>query len=129
MKKILLLTLLLAAGCKAPMRTIKFDSDPPGGRVFLTMGANEDMAKGGRNYLGTTPFTWTTRVNGDGSFKYESGIPFYSDFVQSAVVFTCEPPSNATNLFTKREVFHTNTDWQKGNSAPQGVFFDMTRPN
>jgi hypothetical protein len=121
---------LLAAGCAAPTRTIKFDSDPQGAHVFMTMGANEDMAKNGRDYLGVTPFTWTTEVNGDGSFKTDrSAIPFYSSFVQSVVVFTAEPPSGATNLYTKREVFHGNADYQKGNNAPQGVFFDLTKPN
>lgn len=131
MKNSLLLVLLLAAGCGTPpMRTINFDSDPPGAHVFMQMGPNEkSIGTADRSYLGTTPFSWTTEVNGDGSFKTSgSGIPFYSSFVQPVVIFTADPPSSATNLFEKKEVFHGNTDYQKGN-APQGVFFDLTKPN
>lgn len=112
------------------MRTIKFDSEPQGARVFMTQGANQDIAKGqGRNYLGTTPFAWTTEVNGDGTFKTESSaIPFYSDYVKPVVVFVAEPPTSSTNLFSKREVFHGSADWQPGNKTPDGVFFDLTKP-
>lgn len=126
----LLLALIIAAGCKAPTRQIRFESEPSGGRVFMLTGANEGIASGsGRNFLGTTPFVWTTEVNGDGTFKTErSGIPFYSDFVQPVVVFLCEPPTAATNLYAKREVFHGKTDWQSGSDAPAGVFFDLSKP-
>jgi hypothetical protein len=130
MKKFLFAALLLVAGCATPMRTIKFDSDPPGAHVFVTTGANKgEASKEGRNYLGTTPFSWTTEVNGDGSFKMaDNGIPFYNNFVRSVVVFTAEPPGAATNLFTRHETFKASSDYQKG-AAPDGVFFDMTRPD
>ncbi len=130
MKTTILLIPLLLVGCATPVRVIKFDSEPQGARVFLTMGANEDMAKGtGRNFLGTTPFTWTTEVNGDGSFKMErTHIPFYSDWVKPVAVFTAEPPSASTNLFTKREVYHGNANFQGGSQAPEGIFFDLTKP-
>jgi hypothetical protein len=129
MKKLFPLAFLFVVGCAAPTRTINFNSQPQGAHVFFTTGANEDMAQSGRNFIGTTPFSWTTEVNGDGTFKTQgSAIPFYSDFVQSAVVFTAEPPAGSTNLFTKREVFHGNSAWQHGNNAPQGVFFDLTKP-
>jgi len=132
--KFLPFTLLAAcsfslAGCKTlpPTRTIKLDSDPPGARVFVTRGRDQGDAKsGGRNYVGTTPCQWTVEVNKDGTFKKpDEGIPFYSDFVQSVVMFTAEPPSGATNLFTQREVFHNAAEFQPGNNAPDGVFFDM----
>jgi hypothetical protein len=72
-------------GCAAPTKTIKFDSEPRGARVFQVIGANEDSANKskGRNFLGVTPFDWTTEVNGDGTFQARStAVPFYSDFVQ-----------------------------------------------
>jgi len=120
---------VLLAGCATPTRTIKFDSDPEGARIFLTMGADENMAKGARNYLGTTPFTWTTKVNGDGTFKLEhTGIPVFSSFIQPVAVFTAEPASGQTNLFSKREVYHGNATFQGGNKAPEGMFFDLTKP-
>jgi hypothetical protein len=120
---------LLLCGCAAPTRLIKFDSEPRGARIFLTIGADENMAKGARNFLGMTPFTWTTEVNGDGTFKVEhAAIPVFSDFIQSVAVFTAEPPSGQTNLFTKREVYRGNAAYQRGNKVPEGIFFDLTKP-
>lgn len=130
MKKVLLLSvLLMIAGCATPTKVIKFDSDPPGARVFVGYGENEDIAKGGRNYIGQTPFQWTTEIDGDGTFRRNGGgIPFYSDFVQSVMVFTFEPPSTETNLFSHREVFHLKTGFQPGKKVPDGIFFDMRKP-
>jgi hypothetical protein len=128
-KFLLPLAAIILAGCAAPMKTINFDSQPQGARVFMTTGKNEDSAKGGRNYLGTTPFQWTTETEGDGTFKIQSdNIPFYSSFVQSVVVFTAEPPNDATNLYTKREVYHGRAQFQHADQVPQGIFFDLTKP-
>jgi hypothetical protein len=117
-------------GCAAPTKTIKFDSEPRGARVFQVVGANEDSANNskGRNFLGVTPFDWTTEVNGDGTFQARStAVPFYSDFVQSVVIFVAEPPSGATNLFVQREIFHTNASIQSGTPVPDGIFFQLDR--
>jgi hypothetical protein len=120
-------------GCAAPMKTVKFDSEPRGVRVFLTYGANEQIAVGekGRNFLGVTPFDWTVEIDGDGTFKPQaiSSIPFYSNFVQGVLVFTAEPTASATNLFLQRQVFHTAAQFQKGTPVPDGIFFDMTKPH
>lgn len=117
------------SGCAPIIRQVNFDSEPRGARVFIGTGANEDIAKSGRSFLGVTPFKWSTEVDGDGRFKTEkSGIPIYSDFVQRVVVFTAEPPSGSTNLFIKREVFHGTALFQPGNKAPEGIFFDLTKP-
>jgi hypothetical protein len=129
MKKVLLLSMLLIAGCAAPTKIIKFDSDPPGARVFVTSGDNEDIAKGGRNYIGQTPCQWTAQIDGDGTFHRDgSGIPFYSHFVQSVVVFTFDPPSGETNLFSHHEVFHLTTAFQPGTKVPDGIYFDLRKP-
>jgi len=128
-KFLLPLAAIIFAGCAAPMKTINFDSQPQGAHVFMTTGINEDSAKGARDYLGTTPFQWTTETEGDGTFKIQSaGIPFYSSFVQSVVVFTAEPPNDATNLYTKKEVYHGNAQFQHADKVPQGIFFDLTKP-
>lgn len=128
-KFLLPLAAIILAGCAAPMKTISFDSQPQGARVFMTTGINEDSAKGARDYLGTTPFQWTTEIEGNGAFKIQSaGIPFYSSFVQSVVVFTAEPPNDATNLYTKKEVYHGNAEFQHADKAPEGIFFDLTKP-
>ena len=95
----------------------------------MQAGETKKKADGGRNYLGTTPCTWTTFVNRDGTFKTPDGeIPYYSAYVQGVVVFTCEPPGRMTNLYTKKEIFRSNANYQPGNSAPDGVFFDLTKP-
>ena len=120
---------LLLVGCAAPTKTIRFESEPQGARVFQVFGANENIADGarGRNFLGVTPF-WTTETEGDGTFKPKaSEIPFYSEFVQSVVVFVAEPPSGATNLFVQREVFHINASFQRGTPVPDGIFFQMDK--
>jgi len=121
--------LFLLAGI-APSQVIKIDSDPPGAHVFVTMGGNEELAKSGHNYIGTTPCEWTAQMDGDGTFhNQQGGIPFYSSFVQWVVVFTAEPPSGHTNLFTRREVFHGRAHYQPGTKVPDGIFFDLTKPN
>jgi hypothetical protein len=117
-------------GCAAPTKTIRFESEPQGARVFQVFGANENIADGakGRNFLGVTPFTWTTETEGDGTFQPKaSEIPFYSEFVQSVVVFVAEPPIGATNLFPQREVFHVNASFQRGAPVPDGIFFQMDK--
>jgi hypothetical protein len=121
----------LLVGCAAPTKTIKFDSEPRGARVFLVYGANENIAEGakGRNFLGVTPFEWTTEIEGNGTFKVKATeIPIYSEFVQSVIVFVADPPSGATNLYPQREVFHTDASFQRGTPAPDGMFFDLTKP-
>jgi hypothetical protein len=126
----LLFTILLV-GCAIPTKTIKFDSEPRGARVFVAYGPNEKSAEQakGKNFLGLTPFEWTTQIVGDGTFLARStSIPFYSDYVQSVVVFTAEPPVGASNLFPRAQIFHTNANFQKGTPVPDGIFFDLTKP-
>jgi hypothetical protein len=121
---------LLIVGCAAPTKTISFDSEPRGARVFLTYGANEKIAEDakGRNFLGTTPFQWTTEIEGDGTFKPKgSEIPFYSDFVKGVVVFTAEPSSGSSNLYTRSQTYHINASFQPGTPVPEGIFFDLTK--
>jgi hypothetical protein len=125
------LSALFLLGCAAPTKTIKFDSEPRGARVFQVHGANENIAEGakGRNFLGITPFEWTTEVEGNGTFKVKATeIPIYSEFVQSVVVFVAEPPAGSTNLYRQREVFHTDASFQRGTPAPDGIFFDLAKP-
>ena len=125
-----ILVCLLLVGCAAPVKTIKFDSEPRGARVFQVFGANEDIAgeSKGRNFLGVTPFEWATEIEGNGTFKVKSTtIPFYSDFVQSVVVFVAEPAGSFTNLYPQREIFHTDSQFQRGTPVPDGIFFQMDK--
>jgi hypothetical protein len=123
------LAAIVLAGCAAPMKTVKFDSQPQGAHVFMTIATHEADAKKARNYLGVTPFQWTTKVERDGTFILQSAdIPIYSEFASKAIVFTAEPPSSGTNLFTKREVYRTDAKFQTGDKVPTGIFFDLTKP-
>lgn len=123
----LLLVAALFAGCAAPKRTISIDSTPPGAKVFFAVGANEDFAKSAKQYIGTTPCTWTTELNGDGSFKMP-GVLVYSMFVPPVAVFYAEPPSTSTNLFPQHQVFHGGTMATPSSKAPEALLFDLTKP-
>jgi len=128
----LAISAMFAAGCASSgtpfSKTVMIDSQPQGAHVFMKSGKNERSVTG-NDFIGTTPFRWNAITEGNGAFKIENGgIPFYSDLVQCVVVFTAEPPSGATNLFTKKEVYHGNAQFQPGDKVPDGIFFDLTKP-
>ncbi len=87
------------------------------------------VASSGKNFLGTTPCTWKTESRDDGTFKVAgSKIPVFSKFTQALVVFTCEPPSSQTNLYTRKETFRCQAKFQPGTAIPDGIFFVLTKP-
>lgn len=124
MKNLLfLLILAVGYGCGTPpKKTIRFESEPQGARVFFSTGINEDAAKGNKNFIGTTPFDWTTQVKGNGEFDNLPGAFMYSGFVQPVAVFTA---TLGTNSQTK--VFHGGTTFAPADKAPDGVFFDFSQ--
>lgn len=129
MKALLLLPLLLVA-CATPKdntRIIKIDSEPRGARVFFGIGPNEDRADSAKNYIGVTPLEWKVEGNDEGSFQW-TGIFIYSAAVRPAAVFTAEPPSGSTNLYTKRAVYHGPAMFVPTDKIPEGIFFDLTKP-
>jgi hypothetical protein len=121
MKTRLCLIPLLAAGCAPVMKTLKFDSDPQGARVFLGRGINEGSAKS-ESYLGTTPCDWTVEVNRDGTFKMP-GIPFYSSFVAPVYVFI-----GRLDGVEIRQKVHGGATFQPADIVPEGIFFDFKHP-
>ena len=140
MQKVLSLLILVAlCGCATPEPTrrgphgevlkpndhvVHIESNPTGARIFFGVGANEDQAERSRSYIGTAPFDWIVEGRGNGEFKID-GAFVYSMVVPPAAVFMAEP--TATNLFTKRQVFHTGTAWTAGDKIPTGLFFDNTK--
>src|SRR3954469_13969119 len=128
MKKALLLIPLLFGACATPdrSRTVHIDSEPRGARVFFGIGPNEDRADAAKQFLGVTPFDWKTQANGDGFFEWQ-GIFIYSAAVRPAAVFTAEPPSNSTNLYRKRVVYHGPAMFVPPDKIPEGIFFDLTK--
>src|SRR5258708_5410420 len=129
MKRIIpLLLACIIAGCAGPKpKTVNIQSDPPGARIFFGTGPNEDFTKSSRQYIGTAPFVWTCQPKGDGSFNLQGAL-VYSIFVPPVAVFSADPPSGATNLFQKRQVFHGGTIATPADKVPEGIFFDLTKP-
>ncbi len=110
--------LCLVVGCAAPpLRSINFDSEPAGARVFYGMGANDKFAEP-KNYLGQTPFTWTPEQNGDGTFKLPGAL-VYSTFVPPAIIFE----ARWTNGAADRVTFHGGSIAHGADKIPPGVFF------
>jgi hypothetical protein len=124
----LLLAIFLTACGTPPIKTVHIDSQPRGARVFFGAGAQESDAEKTRQFLGVTPFDWQTQGDGDGRFKNTGGVLIYSTFVPPAFVFFADPPSDATNLFAKRQVFHGGALVTPPDKIPEGVFFDLTKP-
>lgn len=122
---LLLIGAAALAGCSTPMMHIPVDSNPPGARVYFGQGANEDFARGNRQYIGTTPFTWDYQPKGDGTFDIQGAL-VYSTFVPPAAVLYAEPPS--TNAFPKVIVYHGGTVVTAANKVPHAVFFDCSKP-
>lgn len=132
MKNISLILAVFLTACGTPRdlkRTIKIESEPTGARIFVGTGATESEALRVRNYLGTAPLDWVTVAGEDGSFVSEGSIFVFSELVPHAVVFSADPPSGHTNLFPKRQIFHTGTQWKRGDKVPEGLFFDLTQPD
>jgi hypothetical protein len=119
---------LLLAGCASvpPTKTVKFESDPPGARVFVAYAPDEKSATG-KAYLGSTPFEHVFEARGDGGFKLPKAF-IYSTFTAPVAVFTAEPPHGSTNLYPQRQVFHGDTVIVDPDKIPPGMFFDMHKP-
>lgn len=132
MKCLLCLTFLLLAGCQTgppPPNEIqiKIESDPSGARVYFGTGSNEGTAEKGREYVGTTPCVWACPIETDGTFKI-TRAGFYNTVIRPVAVFTAEPPSTATNLFIKKQIFHGVAHFQDPDKVPRALFFDLTKP-
>jgi hypothetical protein len=125
----LVFSAFLIAGCASgPPVNIRLESDPPGARVFFGMGPNEETADGAKQYLGVTPTNWLCKPNRDGSFDLPGAL-VYSIVVPPVAVFTAVPPDGATNLFTKRQVYHGGTIATPPDKVPGAIFFDLRKPD
>ena len=127
MKPLVVLIAALLCGCASkppPMKTIRFESEPAGARVFHAAAPDEHSIGRNREYLGTTPFTWTTEINDDGSFKTDGvGVIVYSMFVPCVTLFTAE----LTNA-TRTAVYHSGNIVKGPDKAPSAIFFDFSKP-
>jgi hypothetical protein len=122
-----LLLAVIVTGCSSTKQyPVRLESDPPGARVFLSLGANAKQAAKNRSYLGQTPCT--VEITGDrkGFFKLPE-IAFMSSYVAGAAIFTAEPPSGASNQFTQTITYRGKSEYVTGDKIPQAVFFDMSK--
>lgn len=122
----------ILCGCSTPCppKIIKIDSEPQGARVFLGLGANDSDAMKTRNYLGKTPLDWEVPADMIEDCRYfqPKSVFIYSSMVPPATIFFADPPTGATNLFPKTQVFHTGTMFTPSDPIPIGIFFDLTKP-
>ena len=128
MKKLLLLCLALAGCSTAPKSkpTIQVDSEPPGAKVFFGAGANTNRAAP-KNFLGTTPFTWTPELDRDGRWDMPR-ISFYNNFgPQGVIVVEARPADDATNLFPQSVIFRGAAAFRDSDPVPARIFFDLRK--
>lgn len=131
MKTPVMLALVLAiASCAtgpktAPdgRRTIRFESEPTGGRVFWGNGATKKGVK--FIYVGAAPCELTLNVHRDGTLIGRQGAFVFSMFVPESYIFECRPTGAMPGAVTNRQVFRTSTLFRGNDQAPDKLFFDL----
>ncbi len=115
------------SGCSGVhYKTVHFDSDPQGQRVFLAYTANIGNKLENKQFLGTTPCTNAVLVDRHDEILIEQGrIAFYSGFVQPCAVFSCEPSFSETNLHRQTIVLRGEAHWREADIVPSSLFFDL----
>lgn len=122
-----LLSAFIVAGCASTKPyAVRLESDPPGARVYLSLGATANQAAKNRTYLGTTPCTVTISGTRKGYFDIPR-IAYASDYVAGSATFVAEPPSGAEGQFVQTITYRGHTDYVDGDKIPQAVFFDMRK--
>ena len=116
----------LLAACASPERkVIRFESDPPGARVFYDFNAAGNQSEG-QSYIGQTPCEGRFEIEGDGSFKLPR-VPIYSDFKRPAITFTAKAPPGVTGSPSQQKTFYGPALFYPPDKAPEAVFFDFRR--
>lgn len=126
-RMLMALTVMLLCGCASTKPyAVRLESDPPGARVFLSLGATSGQAAKNRAYLGTTPCTATITGTRHGYFEIPK-IAYASDYVAGSATFIAEPPHGAEGQFIQSVTYRGPTEWVQGDKIPQAVFFDMRK--
>jgi hypothetical protein len=128
LRAILPLLVLLCIGCKAPMATVRFESDPPGARIYKIYHplTEFEKAKQTASYMGTTPFEAQMRVTGNREVDPENQVFLANDFVRPQVTFMAEPPKGVTTTNQFR-TFMGGAMFHPGDRLPDAILFDFTR--
>jgi hypothetical protein len=124
MNKTLLLVLGLVCGCASvpPVRNVRFESAPPGARVFITYGVSHKQAsQSPGDYLGTTPCTAPIAVESDGTFTITKKVAFVNNFGEprTALIVAQLNGVSVTN------VYHASAFAREGDQVPAAVFFQF----
>ena len=125
--QLLFVPVIFLFGCQScpPTRAMRIESDPPGVRVFYTVGIN--ALSGGamnREYVGQTPCSYNCPVDCDGKFDLPQ-IALVSKVMPTLAVFTAESPTDSTNLFTRHQVFRGSAFMMDADNVPGAIFFDL----
>ena len=117
-----LLVALFSTGCRTPgpRQSIRFESEPPGVRVFVGTGFNESNAVP-KNFIGSTPCEFEPRQDKHGRFLID-GLFGYSKFVAPAIVFE----ARHTNGSSRRVVYRGEAFKRDADRIPAGIFFDFS---
>lgn len=100
-------------------RTVRFESAPPGARVFVAWGSGVGSLRS-REYLGTTPCTNQIPCTEDGTVEARSGVAGVSVFVPRVMVLSAEIGTNVV-----KQTFRTGALAQSADRVPAAVFFDF----
>lgn len=102
-------------------RTVRFESDPPGARVFIghTGGEAPPLAW---EYLGTTPCTNKVACTDDGFVDPQYRVAVVSQFVPPRLVFMAIG-NDRTNYVSLRG----RTRWRSADKLPSALFFDLEK--
>ena len=122
-----LIGIVLVSGCAGTKQFhVKLESDPPGARVFLSLGATARQAAKNRSYLGATPCTATVLGTSAGYFVIPK-IGYASDYVAGSATFIAEPPFGTEGQYPQSITYRGQTEYVGGDKIPQAVFFDMRK--
>jgi hypothetical protein len=110
------------AGFDPYHRTVRFESEPSGARVFVAYGSGVGAVRS-REYLGTTPCTNIVPCASDGTFGGQGGIAGVSVFVPRIAVFTAELGTNVT-----KQTLRSGALAQSPDRVPAAMFFDFAKP-
>jgi hypothetical protein len=120
---------LVATGCRhtsqeiapAPLvRTVRFDSEPPGAFVTLHYGSSFKVAsESAGEYLGKTPCAAPVAVERNGTFAVPNGIAFVNNFGNARVaLFVARLGERSVTNIYKADAFARN-----GDPVPASVLF------
>jgi len=106
---------------------VRFESDPPGMRIYYGSGGEIKLAEKNISFIGLTPCEKKIGSTKDGDFEIE-GVTLYNSFRPAVAVFICEPPYGQANLFRQEKSYHSEAHFIPADRVPDAVFFDMHKP-